>query len=202
MQLINTRQSQAVATTDPRHTAIIARYGSGDKFNDLWTCERMGKVAEHLPEAVKAQVPSLVMMRNAYGEELVKTNLRILAKGAIAGMGDTRLSDEDARSIADGIMSNQNARTLNYAFVVAFFAKLKSGAIELYNFTPYRVNNAFCKYAKEAQALQMKLMEAERKRKEREAWEEHQKQAVTWEQYCRQKGITEQNPIDFIKKSI
>lgn len=191
----NRRTEIVAATNDPRCVAIANRYGSFQEFNNKWSFEKLGYIAENVDNSVAEKVPSLVMMMLTYGQANIKNNLKLLLIATIKKMGETYIKMDDIDNIVRIITETKSLRLLNYAYLVTFFKRVEQGEFPLYACKPHQFMSAFQTYAKTALATQRILQaEVERAEEERER-AEHRKNAITFEEFKRRTGLNGDNPL-------
>lgn len=161
---------------DPRCVTIAKRYGEADHLYMA--------IASGEPQA---DTPSMVMVMKTYGPDAVLRQLQTRIRIAVLRMDESALNDEEVLSIATAILNDPRARVLGYDLVMGFFTSLERGEYVLYNMKPRNVMTAWQQYASHAHLVQSQLKEeADRQRREKE-WEEHRKNAITFEEYKRRK---------------
>ena len=160
---------------------------------------KLDYIAENVENSVKQKVPSLVMMMLTYGTENIQRNLRIMLRGVVKVMGEDNISEDDIHTIARLITETKAFRLLNYAYLVTFFKRLEQGEFPLYACKPHQFMNAFQTYAKTALANQ-RILQAQAEQEEQDRrFEEHRKNAITFEEYKRRTGCQEANPLGSIE---
>lgn len=195
-----TKSSVAHTPDDPRCKAIEGRYGSVTEMIARWAPAKLFNIARNVEQS--AEVPSLTMMIRTYSQGAMETLLQAYIASSIAraGIAD-KFAPSDYEQIARMICDSEKLRTLNMAYLLTFFAKLCDGEVELYGYTPNSFMRAMQTYYKEAKQKQEDtLLRTEKARKEKER-EEHQRTAVTFEQFCKETGRDpSDNPFENLLK--
>ena len=202
MKLIGNRRSDLVATpSDPRCVAIIEKHGDLLKFNTRWSPANLWKIAENVDRSVEAEIPSLIMLMKSYGKEAIMDNLNmhLLAVVNIMGINKEDFTVQDIRMIAQLITECEAVRTLNYAFLLTFFAKLAQGEYQIYGGKPYQFMAALQQYAKDAKARQAQLQDKAEKERKKRSEQEAAKEAITFEEYAKAHGITEKSLLEYLQ---
>lgn len=181
---------------DKRCAAIAARFGDAGGFARHWTPQALEYISGNLPKAVEAGVPSLVMTLKTYGSDVVADKLRDFIAAAVTRLGDTGLDSLDIGNIAAGMIGQPLARTLNFALVLHFFTRISRGDFELYGFKPAHVLNAFKRHCAEMREVEWRERLAVERRRQRERAE----RGITFQEYCRRKGIEAASPLDLLER--
>lgn len=193
----NRRDTAIVAATpsDKRCIALRERYGDDAAMMAAWAPARATQIA--MAAGRSAGAPSLVLMMRTYGTDTMRVLLRahITAAVAAAGLSD-RFAADDYERLAEMMLASERLRTLNMAYIVRFFTRFAAGELEMYGYTPHAVMRCVNVYAKAAHEEQRRVVDAERKRAEDEAWRQHQREAMSWREYARLNGLNENdNPL-------
>ena len=164
----------------------------------LWSPAHVHYIARNVERS--CDVPTLAMMIKTYSREAMMTllNAHIVATFTTAGISD-RFSVGDCSVIAMMICDNEKLRSLNLAYLLAFFSKFAQGEYPMYGCAPTEFMKSFLAYYNVAIKQQRHNEEQlERQRYEAEM-AEHRKTAITWEQYCESRNISKSlNPLDII----
>ncbi len=195
MDLIPTSRAMLMTATpqDPRCVAIAERYGDFTAFANTWRPENLFYIAQNVDNS--ADTPALVMMMLTYGKENISNHIQLVLIWVVKEMRETNINMADIERISKLITENKKLRLLNYAFLLTFFAKIMQGEYDLYSCKPHQFMAAFLKYAVTAKARQEEMERAKRQAEEERAWQEHRKNAITFEEYKRRSGYTGENPI-------
>ena len=182
---------------DPRCVALKQRYGDAVQMSLTWSPQRRSVIAANASRSENA--PSLVLMMRAYGVEHMHALMAAHVTAAIvnAGLAD-KFAGDDYQRIAAGILNNEDARTLNMAYLLRFFQQFSDGVFEMYGYTPHSVLRVFNTYIKDALFEQRKMMQDAERDRAAEEYRRHAAESVTWSQFCQQKGIDEneiKNPL-------
>lgn len=201
MQLIsssNSNRQLAVRADDPRCMAIAERYGDLMRFNTRWCPANLWYIAANVDRSVEDGVPSLVMLMLTYGKEAIADNLNMHLLSAIDAMGINRedFTVQDIRTTAKLITESERLRTLNYAFLLTFFAKLMQGEYKVYSGAPYKIMEALNEYADVALERQRRLKKEADER--REQMEDSNTPRLSWDEYAASRGITQRNPLEIL----
>lgn len=179
------------ATTDRRAIAIRQQYGDMAQLCRIFSVDAQRYCALNVEKAIRNGVPTFVSIVNTYGEDGVSALIGGHITDAILRMGEERDIDPyDVDFIARAICESERFRLLSMASILRFFHLLKCGEFDIYGkVTPRKILEAFRKYAVEQQARENRIAyEIEQEQKQRE-YEEHRKNAVSWEQYAENNGI-------------
>lgn len=176
--------------------ALRNRYGDGEKWAATFNPSRQAEVARNIPAVFSdTTTPSLVRSAYAFGRNKVETWLSLQLATIVAVEGErTTVTPESLMGIARDLLSVPDFRTLRPTDIMLFCVQFRTGQYgKIYG----RLNTMdicaalreFCRWR------QMQLDRAERER-ERQQRLEHEKTAITWEQYCAIKGLTpDDNPL-------
>lgn len=197
MKLINNRSSLPTSQSNPIALAVIENYGTAEDFVRKFNPDKAGYCSRHLPEAIANDCPSLVVASVAYGEQVTTALLATHITVAIVRMGEeAQMTADDVRFIAEGIAGNEKARLLTMASVLAFFYRMACGEFKIYGkLTPRTFLEAFNEYAEKALATERQLKAEAAKLKERQAQQEHDAVAITYDEYKQLCGIDD-NPLE------
>lgn len=178
-------------TADSRAIAIRQQYGNMAQLCKTFSVDAQRYCALNVEKAIRNGVPTFVSIVNTYGEDGVAALIGGHITDAIVRMGEERDIDPyDVDFISRAICESERFRLLSMASILRFFHLLKCGEFDIYGkVTPRKILEAFRKYAVEQQAKENRIAyEIEQERMLREQ-EEARKNAVSWEQFCENKGI-------------
>ena len=178
-------------TADSRAIAIRQQYGNMAQLCKTFSVDAQRYCALNVEKAIRNGVPTFVSIVNTYGEDGVAALIGGHITDAIVRMGEERDIDPyDVDFISRAICESERFRLLSMASILRFFHLLKCGEFDIYGkVTPRKILEAFRKYAVEQQAKENRIAyELEQERMHREQ-EEARKNAVSWEQFCENKGI-------------
>lgn len=201
MELIPTRRADEVpAALDPRCTAIKLRYGNISQWVGRWSPTKLQAIHDNIGRCVEAGVPSLVMAIKAYGKESITDQIAVFCNAAICAMGETNADPNDAAFIASAICDSDEARTLNFAYVLNFFHELKQGKWNVYGGKPHQFMRAFNEYCQQARRLQVEASDRIERDAKRKADAEHARSAMNFDEYRKAKGLGDdiKNPLDIL----
>lgn len=203
MELINNRSTlPTIRLSNPLAIAVADKYGPAENFIRKFNPDKAGYCARHLPEAIANDCPSLVVASIAYGEQVTTALLATHITVAIVRMGEeAQMTADDVRFIAEGILGNEKARLLTMASVLAFFYRMACGEFKIYGkLTPRTFLEAFSEYAEKALATERQLKAEVAKLKERQAQQEHDAIAMTYDEYKQLCGIDDDNPLEHYER--
>lgn len=203
MELINNRSTlPTIRHSNPLAIAVADKYGPAENFIRKFNPDKAGYCARHLPEAIANDCPSLVVASVAYGEQVTTALLATHITVAIVRMGEeAQITADDVRFIAEGILGNEKARLLTMASVLAFFYRMACGEFKIYGkLTPRTFLEAFNEYAEKALATERQLKAEVAKSRERQAQQEHDAIAITYDEYKRLCGIDDDNPLEHYER--
>lgn len=178
-------------TADSRAIAIRQQYGNMAQLCKTFSVDAQRYCALNVEKAIRNGVPTFVSIINTYGEDGVAALIGGHITDAIVRMGEERDIDPyDVDFISRAICESERFLLLSMASILRFFHLLKCGEFDIYGkVTPRKILEAFRKYAVEQQAKENRIAyEIEQERMHREQ-EEARKNAVSWEQFCENKGI-------------
>ncbi len=178
-------------TADSRAIAIRQQYGNMAQLCKTFSVDAQRYCALNVEKAIRNGVPTFVSIVNTYGEDGVAALIGGHITDAIVRMGEERDIDPyDVDFISRAICESERFLLLSMASILRFFHLLKCGEFDIYGkVTPRKILEAFRKYAVEQQAKENRIAyEIEQERMHREQ-EEARKNAVSWEQFCENKGI-------------
>ena len=178
-------------TADSRAIAIRQQYGNMAQLCKTFSVDAQRYCALNVEKAIRNGVPTFVSIVNTYSEDGVAALIGGHITDAIVRMGEERDIDPyDVDFISRAICESERFRLLSMASILRFFHLLKCGEFDIYGkVTPRKILEAFRKYAVEQQAKENRIAyEIEQERMHREQ-EEARKNAVSWEQFCENKGI-------------
>ena len=198
MKLINSRLNLPTSQSNPFALAVFENYGSAENFVRKFNPDKAGYCSRHLPEAIANDCPSLAVASVAYGEQVTTALLATHITVAIVRMGEeVQMTADDVRFIAEGIAGNEKARLLTMASVLAFFFRMACGEFKIYGkLTPRTFLEAFNEYAEKALVTERQLKAEVAKLRERQARQEHDAIAITYDEYKQLRGIDDDNPLD------
>jgi hypothetical protein len=113
---------------------------------------------------------------------------------------EMQMTPEDVRFIAEGILGNEKARLLTMASVLAFFYRMACGEFKIYGkLTPRTFLEAFNEYAEKALATERQLKAEVAKSKERQAQQEHDAVAITFDEWKSLRGYGDEmnDPLNY-----
>ena len=197
MKLTTTNQRATpvqVTPSDPRCIAIVQRHGTFERFTEKWCPANLLDIAANVNRSVG--VPSLVMLMKTYGTERMTNNLVLFLVGVAKMLKLDNINFDDLATIARLITESPKLRVLNYAYLVAFFARVAQGEYNIYASKPHQVMKAMHEYAAHASRMQAIMMD-EAEQRERYA---DKGDAMSWEDFALKRGIIESNPIETIIK--
>lgn len=202
MKLINNRSSLPTSQSNPIALAVIENYGSAENFVRKFNPDKAGYCSRHLPEAIAKECPSLAVASVAYGEQVTTALLATHITVTIVRMGEeVQMTADDVRFIAEGIAGNEKARLLTMASVLAFFYRMACGEFKIYGkLTPRTFLEAFNEYAEKALATERQLKAEAAKSRERQARQEHDAIAITYDEYKQLCGIDDDNPLEHYER--
>lgn len=202
MKLTNNRSSLPTSQSNPIALAVIENYGSAENFVRKFNPDKAGYCSRHLPEAIAKECPSLVVASVAYGEQVTTALLATHITVTIVRMGEeVQMTADDVRFIAEGIAGNEKARLLTMASVLAFFYRMACGEFKIYGkLTPRTFLEAFGEYAEKALATERQLKAEVAKSRERQAQQEHDAIAITYDEYKQLCGIDDDNPLEHYER--
>lgn len=178
-------------TADSQAIAIRQQYGNMAQLCKTFSVDAQRYCALNVEKAIRNGVPTFVSIVNTYGEDGVAALIGGHITDAIVRMGEERDIDPyDVDFISRAICESERFRLLSMASILRFFHLLKCGEFDIYGkVTPRKILETFRKYAVEQQAKENRIAyEIEQERMHREQ-EEARKNAVSWEQFCENKGI-------------
>ena len=201
MEFINKQPARALsarkvathAIDDEVTKSIVKKYGDAAAMIAAFGVDRIELYSDNRDQAIKRGVPLLVQVGRAYGRKHTTGLLDLHLRSAmltLGEMGETDgINDADIRNIARSLLTHTDFRRLTMASVLDFFKRLRCGELKVYGkLTGRKLLEAASEYA--AAAL---IREGERRNeidreREREEYERHRAEAVTWEQYCEMTG--------------
>lgn len=202
MELLNSKNSRpdtqlqisgglVPTTADSRAIAIRQQYGDMAQLCQTFSVDAQRYCALNVEKAIRNGVPTFVSIVNTYGEDGVAALIGGHITDAIVRMGEERDIDPyDVDFISRAICESERFRLLSMASILRFFHLLKCGEFDIYGkVTPRKILEALRKYAIEAQAKENRIYYEMEKERERREQEEARKNAVSWEQFCENKGI-------------
>ena len=195
MQLITSNKRALATPDDPRCVAIANKHGDFVKFNNRWCPANLWHIANNVERSVEEGVPSLVMLMRTYGKESIQKNIRLHLGAIVAAMNITNEVDlKDIDMIPQLITESEPLRTLNYAFLLTFFAKVAQGEYKIYGGKPHQFMAALQEYARSAKVKQAQLQEIADKKAE--AAEMASKQTMSFNEFAKLHGIDpSENPL-------
>ena len=179
------------------------RYKSTQDLYRTFSADRVSVYSQNYQQAIASGVPTLVRLTKSYGEDVVAPLLEVHITSAIIAMGEeSDVEPTDIKFVAQAICQSENLRTLNMASVMTFFHKLKCGEFKIFGkVTPRKIMEAMQDYVEIAKEKERKAFADIQKQEEKLAWEKHQQEAVTFEQYKASRGYGDEitNPMDLLK---
>lgn len=183
--------SGALTQANPQMLAVREQYGNLPQLCKTFGVPAQRYCAQNIEKAIRSGVPTFALVVRTYGEDGVAALIGGHITDAIVRMGEERDIDPyDVDFISRAICESERFRLLSMASILRFFHLLKCGEFDIYGkVTPRKILEAFRKYAVEQQAKENRIAyEIEQERMHREQ-EEARKNAVSWEQFCENKGI-------------
>lgn len=176
--------------TVPRIAAASERY-----FTMMHPSRLMEITERHDAAREKGLNPETVLLMKTYGHAAVDANLRCFVSFANLVL-DQSWEPVDVGLITQLLLGTSEARLMWYTVLLGFFRWLIEGRAPLYRSTPANVMQAFQRYAKEALPRQRKMQQEldDRRKAARPS------DGMTFAEYARRRGITENNPIDAAMK--
>jgi hypothetical protein len=202
MELINNRSTlPTIRHSNPLAIAVADKYGPAENFIRKFNPDKAGYCARHLPEAIANDCPTMVVAAMAYGEPSITALLITHISATVVRMGEEmQMTPEDVRFIAEGILGNEKARLLTMASVLAFFYRMACGEFKIYGkLTPRTFLEAFNEYAEKALATERQLKAEAAKLKERQAQQEHDAVAITFNEWISLRGYGDEmnDPLNY-----
>lgn len=187
---METKQKNFPSDAAPRIAAASERY-----FTMMHPSRLIQITQRHETAREKGLNPETVLLMRAYGAECVAQNLMSFVNYGNM-MLDQGWDDAEVSVITQLLLGTSEARLMWYTVLLGFFRWLIEGRAPLYRSTPANVMQAFQRYAKEALPRQRKMQQEldDRRKAARPS------DGMTFAEYARRRGITENNPIDAAMK--
>lgn len=191
MELISTRRTATQVALTPTRQAVLARYGNKLAFLNKFVPANLKAIYDARNMSVDADAPIMVNVIKAYGEQQVAIllGLHIHKIMMYNGIDADKIDNEAVKEIASNIVLHDKFRTLNIAFALSYFKELELGKYDLYACKPINFMNALNKYCNEAHPKQDALYRERLKREREEQQAANLKDAVTYEGFCKMRGI-------------
>lgn len=181
--------------------AIIREFGTESDFLAKFNPDRQKTVALEAEMVFASQhIPSLVRCTYAYGESTMAGWISNQLRTIVSMLpNDKRMDVKELERIGYDILSDPQFRVLRLTEIMLFVSQFRTGRFgKVYGtLTTLDICTAlreFCKF-RDAELLKIE------KQKERYEREQHDKTAITWEQFCDIKGLDpEDNPLKKIPK--
>lgn len=193
MKLITSSQSQQLAVSNPRVNEVMQVYGD------------QRQVALMLSPAHYLACPcefSVALMLVTYGRDTLADILKLHLSKALITLGTDKADPALITTIAESIIDcpENHVRLLTFDNLIRFFPYLTQGLIQLYGVTHHSIMQAFQEYARKAFAHQQELQQVLRRQEKEREQQEHERDAISWEQYAALRGIDpDQNPLDYAR---
>lgn len=189
------KRKTELARSESWAVAIRERYGDSQNFLKEFNPGLQEFYADDIEHICREEsIPILVRISKAYGDKTAEAFLEAQITDAAVFMGEPMENVEEKikeiKLLARTIRTDENLRTLNLALIMLFFKRLKSGHYKIYGaITPRKVLEVMQIFYAEAKELQKHYRDiAEKEQRDRER-AEHEKTAITLEQYAQNKGV-------------
>jgi hypothetical protein len=171
--------------------------GFGEEYRDLILCRyQKGKGIE---KAVASKAPTFHDVSDYFGEQATKFWLRfhIAETFAFLGIYDTA-SKFQVQQTADLILSHEIFGQLTLDEFLCFLQRFKRGDYgKIYNSArPNPQEFLMCLQPFWNELSYQRGKQAEKERQEQISRELHSGNNISWEQYCEEKGINKENPLE------
>jgi hypothetical protein len=171
--------------------------GFGEEYRDLILCRyQKGKGIE---KAVASKAPTFHDVSDYFGEQATKFWLRfhIAETFAFLGIYDTA-SKFQVQQTADLILSHEIFGQLTLDEFLCFLQRFKRGDYgKIYNSArPNPQEFLMCLQPFWNELSYQRGKQAEKERQEQISRELHSGDNISWEQYCEEKGINKENPLE------
>lgn len=172
----------------PAESAIIQKYGDGRKFAETFNPDLQRSCAENVDRSLTGNAPTIASLRGAYPTEQVR--VWILAQlenlNAYAGTKN-KMNPDQMMMLSDIIMTDYFY--LKASELLLFFFQFKAGKFgELYgSVDPLRVSSALVEFASYRRDMLFRIETKSREEKRIQHAEEYGKNAITIQQYRRNK---------------
>jgi hypothetical protein len=176
---------------------VQAIQGFGEEYRDLILCRyQKGKGIE---KAVASKAPTFHDVSDYFGEQATKFWLRfhIAETFAFLGIYDTA-SKFQVQQTADLILSHEIFGQLTLDEFLCFLQRFKRGDYgKIYNSArPNPQEFLMCLQPFWNELSYQRGKQAEKERQEQISRELHSGDNISWEQYCEEKGINKENPLE------
>ena len=176
---------------------VQAIQGFGEEYRDLILCRyQKGKGIE---KAVASKAPTFHDVSDYFGEQATKFWLRfhIAETFAFLGIYDTA-SKFQVQQTADLILSHEIFGQLTLDEFLCFLQRFKRGDYgKIYNSArPNPQEFLMCLQPFWNELSYQRGKQAEKERQEQISRELHSGNNISWEQYCEEKGINKENPLE------
>lgn len=192
------RQTSSLNTLEQVND-ILAHYPTYSSFCDKFSPLNQAKGALHPTQCVSCQSPTLTYINLAYGDgrAIAWLILHLTFVQDSISMPN-KMSRFELETCAQNIYDCYHH--LKTTELMLFFARLIGGRypVEWHGYiTPTKIMSALRDYFMPwRNDLLWKIEKQEQEKKQQES---DSKPTVTWQEYCRMKGINKENPIDKIK---
>lgn len=159
-----------------------------DKFMQIYNPDAQSIIAQDPAKAFTEASPVMATAIQVYGRTKMLTWLTLqLARVAKTVTADRRMSVDDIQMMAEDIVNDPAFRTLRIAEIMLFLAQYRAGRFGKVYGTLNSIN--LCVALRDfltVRAEALDRLESKRRATEREM---HDKEAITYEEYCRRAGI-------------
>lgn len=192
MKLISNRQETSVALQPaPTVSKAIELYGSPSRLAEILQ-----------PGATSVCPYTTATMVAAYSTPVIASVITPYMAQAVAILGNDNTDPAIVRTVPLAVAEcdDNHVRLLNFGTLLKFFNKLLHGSYKLYGITHAAVMEALQDYCRVAYERQLADERQHRSEEEDRQWEQRQKEAVSWEEYAKMRGIDpEDNPLNKIR---
>lgn len=191
LTLTHSPKRMKLAQSESWAVAIKERYGNSQDFLITFNPDIQEYCSENIERiCTEGKVPTLVRLSRAYDNRTAEALLVTHLTDAVLNISEQSIDENEIKLIARTIRADENLRTLNIAMIMIFFKRLKSGHYKIYGaITPRKIMETMQVFYTEARELQKHYNDiAEKTQRERER-AEYEKNAITFEEYAKIKGI-------------
>lgn len=204
MELIGSRRQlreNVPAAREPRWAVVLRKaYGPAENFLTLFNPSIQDKAVQNPRKVYSSSAPSLARVRVAYGLDIATSWMALQLRTVCEAMpGSKTPPAEMLTRISRDIACDEQLSTLKVPEIMLFLARFRAGAYgKLYGaLTEIDLCAAMREFMCGERAA---AVDGIRKEEEREERNRALDGGITWEEFCRRKGIVEKSPLEWLQQ--
>ena len=204
MELVGSRRrlaEYAPATREPQWAVKLRKeYGQAEHFLTLFNPSVQDKTVLNPQRVYSSDAPSLARVRVAYGMDIAMSWMALQLRTVCEAMPDSKTPPSEMLTrIARDIACDEQLSTLKVPEIMLFLARFRTGAYgKIYGaLTEMALCVAMREFMRGERAAAVERIRKEEERAERDR---ALSGGITWEEFCRRKGINAASPLEWMQR--